>query len=161
LQTTLGVASWFHLVAAVVWMGGIIMLLYVVWPELGQILGLSAERSRIAHGIVRRFTPISMACIALLGITGSVMMLKDENYLGLLELRNNWSRLLLLKHVLFLVMTVAAVYIGFVLNPRIGKAFEESPRRRFQLALRQRAVARLNVILVILILLITGLLTGI
>ena len=162
MQTGLGIASWFHLVAAVVWMGGIIMLLYVVWPAMGQVLGLSAERNRIAYGIVRRFTPISMSAIAVLTVTGSYMMLMDENYLGMLNLGNIWAKLLLAKHILFVVMVVAAIYIGFVINPRIGRGLEEgSPRRSFGSAIRQRNIARLNIILIILILLLTGMLTGI
>ena len=162
MQTTLGVASWFHLVAAVIWMGGIIMLLFVVWPELHEVLGLSPERSRIAHGIVRRFTPLSVLCMLLLLGTGSYMMHKDENYLGLFNLGNRWSKLLLVKHVLFAIMVAGAVYIGFVLNPRLGRSLQgQSPRERFVLAFRQRRIARLNIVLVVLILLLTGLLTGI
>lgn len=162
MQTELGIATWFHLVAAVVWMGGIIMLLYVVWPAMGQVLGLSAERNRIAHGIVRRFTPISMTAIVVLTVTGFYMMLMDENYLGFLNMGNRWAKLLLAKHLLFIVMVVAAVYIGLVINPRIGRTLEDgSLSHSLRLAIRQRNIARLNIILIIMILLLTGLLTGI
>lgn len=162
MQTALGVASWFHLLAAVIWMGGVFMLLYVVWPELGTVLGVSAERNRIAHGIVRRFTPVSFTCIIVLTGTGVYMMYQDENYLGLMNLGNTWAKLLLAKHLLFIVMVLAAIYIGLVINPRIGTTISKHRARRlFELAIRQRKVARLNIILILLILLLTGLLTGI
>ena len=163
MQTSLGLASWLHLIAAVLWMGGVLTLLYIVWPELKSALGFSSARTRIAYGVVRRFTWVFLTCIVVLIATGIFMMREDENYLGFLDFRNTWAKLLFLKHSLFVVMVAAALYIGFVVNPRIGRSLKEGRHAKsaLQMAIRQRRVAYLNIALILLILLITGMLTGI
>ncbi len=163
MQTSLGLATWLHLVAAVLWMGGVLTLLYIVWPELKSALGFSSARTRIAYGVVRRFTWVFLTCIVVLIASGIYMMREDENYLGILDFRNTWSKLLVFKHALFVVMVAAAIYIGFVVNPRIGRSLKEGRHAAVaaKMAVRQRRMAYLNIALILLILLITGLLTGI
>lgn len=163
MQTKLGLATFVHLVAAVLWMGGVLTLLYIVWPELKSALGFSPTRTRIAYGVVRRFTWVFLTCIVVLTVSGVYMMLEDENYLGMFDFRNWWSKLLFAKHALFVVMVAAAIYIGFVVNPRIGRGLEGGGHGKvaIQMAIRQRRMAYLNIALILLILLITGLLTGI
>ncbi len=60
-------------------------------------------------------------------------------------------------------MVAAAIYIGFVVNPRIGRSLEDRGHAKdaVRMAIRQRRMAYLNIALILLILMITGLLTAI
>jgi len=70
-----------HLIATVVWIGGIVFMALVVTPVAGSEPGCS----RFLTAIQRRFTPIANLCLAALIVTGMVQLTANTNYVGFLN----------------------------------------------------------------------------
>jgi uncharacterized membrane protein len=54
-EVILAVSYWLHLVATVIWIGGITFILFIAIPTAKQVLG--AEAGKLMGGISKRFTP--------------------------------------------------------------------------------------------------------
>src|SRR3972149_2704921 len=93
---------WLHSMATVVWLGGITFILFIVIPSAKQVLG--AEAVKLMGVISKRFTPIANYSIILLIVTGVVLTAVNEQFLGIVNLGNNWSLGLIGKHIFVLGM---------------------------------------------------------
>ncbi|HEY1409245.1 MAG TPA: hypothetical protein VF434_09900, partial [Promineifilum sp.] len=108
---------WIHLLATVVWLGGIALMALVAWPALRQGT-LSANQW---FQLQKRFLPWVNASFVVLLITGFVQMTNDENYSGFLVLDSLWAWAILLKHVAYGVMVGLTVYLQFGLYPAMAR----------------------------------------
>lgn len=149
-ETILAILYTVHLLAAVLWIGGLAMLAVVVIPGVGRVIrdapnrGASAENmlDAIEAELDRRFTPLSNLSLVVLIVTGMLQMSADENYVGLLQFNNTWAWAMLLKHLAVLGMAVIAAYVALSLEParrrldllaaadRLDDAVRESLRNR-------------------------------
>lgn len=138
MLTLLDTASrWLHLVATLVWLGGISFLLLVAIPSARRILGPAA--GELLNEISRRFTKLANASIALLLVTGAVMMALAGRPGGAPAPESAWSLTLVVKHALFLIMVLVHFFRGLALAPRIRRITEEAEKQ---------ALARLSLNLV-------------
>jgi putative copper export protein len=156
-------ASYFvHLIATVIWVGGIAMLSLVVYPSLKKILGDQPLKGALISEIYRRFSPLAMISLAALIVTGLSQMAVNPNYNGLLKIDNAWAWAILIKHIVFAVMTLLGIYSIWGLAPAIGRlALLESKGKLTTTeltALRQREerLNTLNLICAIAILALTA-----
>ncbi len=159
----LALSYWIHLLATVVWLGGIALLALAGWPALQR--GTLSENQW--WSFQRRFAPWANLSLILLLITGFFQMTNDANYNGFLTVDSTWAWALLLKHIAFGVMVLITVYVQFMLFPamdRLSLIAEKRPSlaQEEQAGLRSREIAllRLNLLCAALVLLFTAVATA-
>jgi uncharacterized membrane protein len=103
-----------HLLAAVVWIGGLVILAAVVAPGARRVLG---DVGDLMSELERRFTPLANLGLVVLIATGMLQMSADENYGGFLKFDNTWAWAMLLKHVAVIGMALIAGYVALALEP--------------------------------------------
>ena len=118
----LALSYFIHLLATVVWLGGLMVLTVLVIPEVRRALDGSPALASITSRLRARFAPISNLCLAVLLITGMFQTAGDEHYEGLLAFDNAWSIAILLKHVAI----VGMIAVGLSLQYRIVPALERT-----------------------------------
>ena len=146
---------WFHLIATVIWIGGITFILFIAMPSSKQVLG--AESGKPMGDISKRFTPLANYSIILLTVTGIVLTWLNKRFsiVGIFE--NKWILILILKHILVLGMVAIHFYRSSVLTPKIGRATSSIEKTSLQkLSLN---LVRVNFGLGLLILLLSGIIS--
>ncbi len=121
-QTILAIAYFFHLIATVVWVGGLVMLTILVWPEARRSLAGNAALEPLLSALRRRFMPLTNFSLVVLAVTGLVQMTGDPNYDGVLQFGNEWSRIILLKHIAIAGMFVCGLILQFSTIPALERA---------------------------------------
>lgn len=137
-----------HVLATVVWAGGMIFLGPIAAPALRR-LEPPATRAQAFQAVGRRFRPVGWTCIALLAVTGILNLVLLRVDLGNL-LATGFGHRLLTKLVLVAAVIVLSALHDFVWGPR---AFALGPDHPEGQRLRRRAIgiARVNTVLVLLI----------
>jgi uncharacterized membrane protein len=147
-----------HLVATVVWIGGIVFMAFVVTPATASEPG----SSRLLAAIQRRFTPIANLSLIVLIVTGMVQLTANSNYVGFLNFSNTWAKAILLKHIAVGGMVLAGLYMNLVLQPDINRmamllsSGKAKPEDTAALTRRQSQLTQINVVLAIVVLLFTA-----
>ena len=111
------VSYWVHLVATVVWLGGMVLMAAVAWPAWRQGT-LSANHWL---DLQQRFWPWVNGSLVVLLLSGFWQMTNDSNYGGFLVLDGVWAWAILLKHVAFGGMVGISVYVQFGLYPAVAR----------------------------------------
>jgi len=155
------IASWLHLLATVIWIGGMSFNIWILRPSMGVLD--PSQRVKLVHAVLKRFIYLAWACIAILTVTGVVIAdLSSANY----------RTILLIKHTVVAAMTIIVAVISFILFPRF-EAFlpEPSPQTANAVSTTSRELTRLlqqmvllvkvNLTLGILILLVTSILEAV
>lgn len=112
--------TWLHLLAAVIWVGGIVFILYIAIPSSRQALG--PEAGKLMGEISKKFTPIANYSIILIVITGAVLTWIKGYFSGSASFEGAQSIALYLKYLLALLMIGIHFYRGLVLTPKITAA---------------------------------------
>ena len=116
----LAVSLFFHLMATVIWIGGLMVITALVVPAARRALGDGSIE--LLRRLRTRFTPISNLCLVVLFVTGMFQMSADSNYDGLLQFNNSWSVAMLLKHVATIGMVVFALVLQYGVVPALERA---------------------------------------
>jgi len=160
----LAFSYWIHMLATVVWLGGMALMALVAWPALRQ--GTLAANQWLT--LQRRFLPWANASLVILLVTGFVQMTNDANYNGFLVIDSIWAWAMLLKHVAFIGMVVIVVIMQAVLYPameRLELLLEKQPKtahaQQAQLQARELRLLRLNLLCAALVLLFTAVATAV
>lgn len=155
---------WVHLLATVVWLGGIALMAFIAWPALQQ----GTLSSNQWFQLQKRFLPWVNAALVVLLITGFVQMTNDENYHGFLAFDSVWAWAMLLKHIAYVGMVALTAWLQFMLYPamaRLALLMETQPEaaaaERDKLAAREIRYLRLNVLAAMLVLLFTAMATAV
>ncbi|MBI5643557.1 MAG: CopD family protein [Deltaproteobacteria bacterium] len=130
--------NWLHLLSAVIWVGGIVFILYIAIPSSRQALGPNA--GKLMGEISERFTPVANYSILSLVITGVLLTWIKGYFRGSASFESAQSTTLYLKYLLALLMIGIHFYRGLVLASKITAA--ESARKP---ALQKRS---LNLVIV-------------
>ncbi len=160
----LAASYWVHLMATVVWLGGISLMAFIAWPALRRGT-LSANQW---FQLQKRFLPWVNAALVILLITGFIQMTNDENYNGFLAIDSVWAWAMLLKHVAYVGMVALTAYLQFSLYPamsRLSLLAESRPETPAaegdKLVARGIRYLRLNVLAAMLVLLFTAIATAV
>jgi uncharacterized membrane protein len=160
----LAISYWIHLLATVVWLGGLALMALVGWPALRQ--GTLADNQWFL--LQKRFMPWANGSLVLLLITGFVQMTNDANYSGFLAVDSLWAWAILLKHVAFVGMALLTAYVQFSLYPamsRLALMADSRPQlaaaEREKLSQKEGRFLRLNLACAALILLFTAVATAV
>jgi uncharacterized membrane protein len=124
---TLIACYWAHLIATVIWFGGIIFILYFVMPSSRQVLG--AESDKLMREISKRFAPAANLSIIVLVATGAVLTGLNRQYSGVVFLENGWSSALMVKSIPVVGMIAVHFYRGMVLGPKIMRTTAETEKK--------------------------------
>ena len=166
-EAALALSLFLHIGATVVWIGGILLITFLVVPELNRSLAQQPALYRLLRRLRQRFAPIANLALATLVVTGILQMSTDPNYEGLLQFSNRWSQALLVKHILLLVMAAAGLALQLGVAPRLERAsilLERGKGERHEwrrLRARERRLTLLMAALAVLILAVSAWLTAI
>ncbi len=121
-QLILALSYFFHLIATVVWVGGLVILALLVMPEARRVLGDDPALEGLRARLRKRFLPLTHFSLVVLVVTGLTQMAGDENYDGMLQFDNAWAQAILLKHVAVGGMFVCGLAIQFGIMPALERA---------------------------------------
>ncbi len=116
----LSLSYWLHMVATVLWLGGLAAIQFLILP-LAAANGRQSQAEALAQA-QRRLDPLAWFSLALLIITGLVQMSANPNYQGFLAYANTWAAAILLKHIVFLGMTALSAYLTWTGFPALQRA---------------------------------------
>ncbi|HYN87572.1 MAG TPA: hypothetical protein VER55_03530 [Ardenticatenaceae bacterium] len=160
-----GVSNTVHILATAVWLGWSLALALLVAPQVASAYG--PEAAGWLASAVRRVPPLAYLSLATLWVTGMVQLVANPNYVDLLALTNDWSRLIFVKHLAVLASGGLIYYVGAVVAGEIGFQLRAATigrgnEMRLAMATRRfRLLAWLNLALSMIVLLMTGLATAI
>jgi uncharacterized membrane protein len=104
-----------HLLAAFIWVGGAIYLLFILQPALKLIE--PRESGKLQGIIAKRFSLTSWTCIMILLITGLLRTPKSM----LLDTSSDIGRMLFLKHFLIVLVIIVGLTIALYVVPTMRR----------------------------------------
>lgn len=120
-STSLALSLFVHITATVVYIGGLLVTVLLIFPEVRRVIDGQPAFYRVLSRLRQRFYPISNLCLAALWVTGLLQMTADPNYDGFLTFDDDWSRIMLLKHILIVGMMAAGVVLQFGVAPQLER----------------------------------------
>lgn len=156
--TLLAIANWLHLLATVVWIGGMVVQKLIVVPAVRK---LPAETQRpVLRAIEQRAATFTYGAIGVFLITGLTMMSQNANYAGALVFDSLWTRIILIKHAVIAALVISTAYVNTTVNRRLA-ASEGDEAAYARWAERQQDLADVNVLLGVVVLGLTAIATAI
>ena len=160
----LALSYWLHLLATVVWLGGLSLMTLIGWPAVRRKVLTTDQWVQLG----RRLTPWANASLVILWITGLLQMTADANYEGLLAINSLWSQAILVKHIAVLAMMGFGLYIQWRIYPALGRLAlleqkhpEQATAERKQLAQKEVWLLRLNLVCAAAVLFFTAVATAV
>ena len=120
-QWALLLSFWLHMLATVVWLGGLAALALIVLPAMRRSLKPGDFAVWLAE-LNKRLDPIGWFSLGLLTFTGLLQMDSNPNYVGFLNLSNLWSQAICLKHIAFIGMLLVTGYVTWGVAPALQRA---------------------------------------
>ncbi len=117
-----------HLLAACVWVGGTVALVFAGVPVLRRLP--AEQRATTVRALGRRWKPIGWGSLAVLGATGIWLAFGywgADSSQALFHTRS--GHILVAKAILFIVLVTAAALHDFVIGPRLNRQIRESRPR--------------------------------
>lgn len=157
----LSLAYWLHMVATVVWIGGLVALVILVLPAARQIMD-TGNYALFLEQVQRRLDPLGWMSLAVLLATGLFQLSASPNYEGLFNITNRWAVSILIKHILFFGMIGVSAYLTWGVLPALRRnalllAKGVETKDGDELRKREALLLRINLVLGILILGLTAL----
>lgn len=157
----LSLAYWLHMIATVIWIGGLVTLAVMVLPAARGALDAEGYSNLIGN-IQRRLDPLAWFSLVMLLGTGMVQMSANPNYQGFLAIDSTWAAAIFAKHLVFFGMAGLSAYLTWGVMPGLrrialrrarGQAVPEAEKLQRQEALLLRS----NLILGMIVLALTAL----
>lgn len=157
----LSFAFWLHMLATVIWIGGLVSLVIIVLPAAYRTLDPTSYAQLLGQ-IQRRLDPMAWLSLVILLATGLFQLSASPNYEGFLNFSNRWAISILIKHILFLGMISISAYLTWGVLPSLRRmallrAKGIEPEEADKLRQREVLLLRINLILGVLILGFTAL----
>ncbi len=113
------ISYFLHLIATVIWLGGMGLLVLVIYPLAAR----DPERwAALLPPLEARFRPMANLSLLVLLVTGVVQTAEDPNYGGLLDFSTAWSQAIAAKHLAFFGMVGIVLFLQFGLRPSLERA---------------------------------------
>lgn len=158
----LAIAYWLHMLATVVWIGGLAALSLLVVPAARRTLRGQDYAAFLAL-VQKRLQAVGWFSLVVLGLTGMFQMSSSPFYEGFLAIQNPWSIAMLLKHLSIGIMVLFSGYLTWFLGPalqrnalRIAAGKELDPAQQAKLQRQETLLLWLNVAVSLLVLLLTA-----
>ena len=108
--------------ATVIWVGGLLITVLLVWPEVRRTLEDSVPLYTLLQRLRKRFAPLGNLSLVVLVVTGLTQMSLDSNYNGVMDFSNAWSRVILLKHIAIVGMVICGGLLQYGVFPALERA---------------------------------------
>jgi len=156
----LSIAYWLHMLATVLWIGGLAALSIIVLPAARKVLDSRAYADLLA-ALHKRLDPLGWFSVIVLLASGMLQMSSNPNYKGVLSIQGLWAGSILIKHIFFGLMVLISGYITWGLLPALRRAallqaHGKETHDAHTLQNRETLMMRLNLILGIFVLLLTA-----
>ena len=126
----LSIMNWLHMVATLIWFGGMITNVIFILPTaeavLGRTLGPAVFGTFMGAFAKRVRIPVYVS-MGVLIVTGAIMWILNENSLGAFTYGSAWTNVLLVKQILFIILIVLAIYMMEVIIPKIEDLAPRGP----------------------------------
>ena len=149
------VSVWLHILAACVWIGGMLFLVLVIVPWLRR--GGSTDAAVFLRETGERFRDVGWTCFVLLAITGTFNLwargVRLSDFTRAEWLQSSLGKMVILKLSAFLLVLLVSAAHDFVVGPRATRAIADDPSSPQARAERRRAalLGRFNVLLALLL----------
>jgi uncharacterized membrane protein len=144
---------WFHLLAAIAWIGGMLFLSVVLVPVLKRE-PFASQRAILIRTTALRFRAIVWSSITILLITGPLLL--HERGIPITD-PSGWPKVLATKLGFVAILLFLTLAHDFILGPRVGQIMQlpTESRTRFDqaLVLWSPWIARFSLILALAVLL--------
>lgn len=158
------ISYWIHLLATVIWFGGLIIMGVAGLPAFNR--GVLDANQWL--GLQKRFVQWVNGSLLLLLITGFVQMTNDANYGGFLVLDSIWALGMLLKHLAYGLLVVITAYLQFGLYPAMARTAVLAQKRpqlaateQSKLSTTESRLLKINLVCAAFILLCTAVVTAV
>ena len=158
----LALAYWAHMIATVIWIGGLAAIALLVVPAARKTLQ-DEQLSKFLAALQKRLSPLAWFSLAVLVGTGMFQMSANPSYQGFLSIENSWAAAILVKHILFFGMIALASYQTWWLMPAIQRSLLLRQSRpvdsdeAVRLQKQETWIVNINLALGVLVLLLTAL----
>jgi len=116
----LTIVYWLHMIATVVWVGGLAAMAVLVLPTARKSLSPEAY-SAFLGPLQQRLQWLGWMSLAVLTATGMFQMSASPNYEGVLAIKNAWAVAILLKHIAIGGMVLISAYLTWILGPELSR----------------------------------------
>ncbi len=130
----ISLSLWLHALATIVMVGHYVFTRLIYLPVFEHRMGANAL-CELLEQVSTRLRPYFGGSLLIFLVTGTYLMLVNQDYLGLGHFFDNpWSALIVIKHVLVLAFLVLAVYSE---RAYMGQISDENPKalKNFRLSL--------------------------
>ncbi len=120
---------WIHLLGVVSWVGAMSMHILIFVPSAMAVS--PPERVKLMRTYMPMFTRYMWTMLIIVVISGCTLVGIKNGFSDLFQLNSHYSAILSLKMMFTLVMVLNAIYLSFILAPKIsaaGEAPEEGGR---------------------------------
>ncbi len=108
--------SFLHNLFTVLWIGGMIIMGFVLIPLIRKMMPNPQERKAFLWELKKRLRIVILICIIGLFATGLLMTRRSQLASSIFSTENQYSIFLFAKHILYFLMAVIAIFRGFVLE---------------------------------------------
>lgn len=158
MSAKLAILGVLHLLAAVVWVGGVATLMLAAVPAARERLrGDPKEVGAYTAAVMKRFGPLSSLALLVLLVTGP-MKLGSPGWRQVSAFQSTWAGIMAVKLVLVALVVLNTLYLSVVLTVRAVRLSKESGKEA-ELALvraRQTKLGYVNLVLGLLIVVLMG-----
>ena len=105
-----GIGNVIHLIAAVLWVGGLGLMVLVVGPVARKVLD-EPRRLEFLAAAHRMVIPLSLAGLGILVASGTMLLTEDPHFEGWGAYGSTWSRIMVAKHALLVVMGIFTIAV--------------------------------------------------
>lgn len=158
----LSIAYWLHIMATVIWIGGMFFLSTIVLPFAKKSLD-DGQRAAFLDLIQKKFQPIGWLSLGVLGATGMFQMSEHPLYEGFMSINNPWAVAIFMKHIVIVVMVGVMLFLTWGILPAIKRlALKRSLGKQYDTAEQAALIKKeqwltwINLVLSILVLLLTA-----
>ncbi len=116
----LTLAYWLHMLATVVWIGGLTSMVLFVLPAAQSSLG-PQEYAGFLDRVTRKLDPLGWLSLTVLVGTGLFQMSASPNYAGFLVIGNRWAVAIFIKHLVFGAMIAVSAYLTWGVLPALRR----------------------------------------
>jgi uncharacterized membrane protein len=118
--------DWLHIMATITWIGGMFINMVVLRPVMMTTLS-PTEAGKFMGALMKRFRAVVYVSIVILGVTGIPLKIINENYISIINFENDWEIISFVKHILYGLLVILAVYNFELLTPRMSKLGAQGP----------------------------------
>jgi uncharacterized membrane protein len=141
-----GLSTWLHALATIVMIGYYVFTGLIFLPIFERQLQANALRDLLEQ-VSARLRPLFGGSLLIFLVTGTHLMLINENYLGLGNFFGNpWSILIVIKHVLVVAFLALAVFSE---RAFLGQISDQNPEalKRFRWAVNSNTILGVGILL--------------